>query len=479
MKSNLAIMTLKAVLALSAVTTFVACSSNAQTRSPAGTQDVGGGNGVTEGKIYEAYIVDVTTLKAFQKYVKPAFEKLDAPVKEGDETENGFYQVARMKTWYIAPVSLKPLSKEAIGFSASESKNVQFAVQTKDKVVIDKTLFDKMTIEEQGRLIMHEMVMSLFLVKYMSIPEIQASACRGGYCTQESQDNTEKWKEYFEAAFKPLPYKPLSNSDYEHIRAVTAWFFSHAAKPEVTRAQVFKVLIAHDFDKRFFSKSEPYDDKGEKKVIEVENSQELMMKATRRAQALGTMPDRCYGLRTKISFPCKLTMQKGEDHIYTTPFLYTLPGFEITLSSEKVNRKIHGYYGSKSSNEVSSNSLTEFVLYEQHLPETCLVGERVDDVVALLSTRENIMEPEFNANNAQWDYEAFIFQPKVITGELDSKENAGEIRVAQDTPRVTSIENDTIVVYSDDAKLEQTSAFATAFMNGMVGKSQCRPKASK
>lgn len=476
MKSNLTISTLKALLALSMVTSFVACSSNAQSRKPAalGTQDTGGGNGLAAGKIYEAYIIDVTTLPAY-KYVKPIFEKLDS--EESRKEGKGFESILKVKTWYLAPVSLKPLSKDAIGFSISEGENVQYAVQTKDKVVIDKNRFDKMSIKEQARLITHEMVMTMYLVKYMTFQEIQEAACRSGLCSAEDESYASgNWKEYIDIVYKPLPYKALSVNDYEHIRSVTGWLFNNAAKTEVTREQIYRLLLAHNFDKRIFTLQAG--DSGEKKELRVTNSQEFLLKVTRRAQALGTMPDRCVGLKTGIKFPCKVTMEKAEDHIYTIPFLMTTPGFKVSILSDKVNRTLYGNYGTTMTNEVASNSTYDFMIFADHLPEACLVGERVDQAVALLSTQENVMGASFDVNRAPWDYEAIIFQPKVITGEFEPADDSS-LNITQGTPKVTSLENDTIVAYSDDVKLEQTRAFSTSFMNGVPGNAYCRPKASK
>lgn len=466
MKSNLTITTLKAVLALSMVTSFVACTSNAQSRKPAalGTQDTGGGNGLADGKIYEAYIIDVKELPAYQKYVKPILQKLDDE-KDKKEGKEGFEALLRMKSWYLAPMSLKPLSKDAIGFSVSDVENVQYAVQTKHKIVIDKNLFDKMSLEEQGRLIWHEIVMNLYLVKYMSFAEISEAICRGGGECQNAQD-LEAVTAYVEVKYKAQKYRPLSKSDYEHIRAATAWLFKYGNSTEVTRSKIFRILLSHNFDGRIFN---PQNDSEKRKEIKIENSPAVLLKAYQKGLVLGSLPTKCYGLVTGIEFDCKITFEKqaprkvpyGKYMVDETPFV-------IKIESDKVTRVLTTQMNSSTSGEISSNGFYNFMMFENGNFNSCSLGGKREISFTMLSTQDDYMSDTFDVNKAVFDIEAVTFETAVIFEVGEEKEYYTDVRAQ--TPRVTSLENDVIVALRDPADFPEVQAYMKAVNNANMGR---------
>jgi hypothetical protein len=483
MKTKLALSTLKTLLALSMVTSFVACTTHAQDRKPAnmGTQDSGGGNGLTEG-VYDSFVVDVRKLPAYIKFIKPIFDKLDAsdptrrPGKEGTES------ILRYKTWYLAPMTLSKISKDVIGFSSSEDENIQYAIQTKNKIVIDKNLFDGMVEndpvhgeEKQAWLLLHEMTMSLYLQKYVDLFTLNKTICaNGGACDQISAD-MESAKEYIKYKYAPEKFRPLNADDYDHIRTVTAWIMNHGLDKDLTSARMSKIFQAHNFDKRFFNQpaQEPSKD------IKISDSGAAVIKAYQRGSALGTLPVKCYGIKTKILFDCTLEISKGSEEKVQLkssdkgePFITETPFF-ISLRSRDLNISVRSTMGRDAQGSTNQNSFFSITTFDFGRYDKCEIGGSHRNAMTFLKSQTDVNAADFNGDKAVYDIAAMLFMQNVIF-QIDSDQGMySSVRDAY--PKVTSLQNDAILMINDATDLKEAEAMAKIMMTGLASSIQSMP----
>lgn len=211
-----------------------------------GTSDTGGGTGLNL-KVFESYIVkDITALPEFKKYVQPILENLEKDRPKADFS----WSIARLKTWYIAPVNLSKIDKATLGVSFMATETQQFARQSKRQIWIDQRLWDKMKEEkDRGDLLVHEVVMAMYLLRFWSIEEL----CDMSKVLHPLESvNCGKFPEFFKDKFVAEKERPLTEEDNERIQFVTGWLLQNASNPEALR-NFDKVAEAKGFDKRFFN----------------------------------------------------------------------------------------------------------------------------------------------------------------------------------------------------------------------------------
>ncbi|MES2769579.1 MAG: hypothetical protein V4596_10590 [Bdellovibrionota bacterium] len=147
-------------------------SQNASGSNPSGTIDGGGGNSFKD-KMFESYIVKPKDLSGYE-ILEPLLKSLRKILNEDslDFTETGFpyYQLVNSvleKSWYLVPTDLQTIANEKIGVPLSQG-TIQVAFQTFDAVWINEKAFEKMVPEEKAKLILHEIVMGLKILKFES-----------------------------------------------------------------------------------------------------------------------------------------------------------------------------------------------------------------------------------------------------------------------------------------------------------------------
>lgn len=152
------------VFSLMVLASTLACASRGPAAEPVlrGTGDSGGGN-LYLGRPLESYIVKPTELPGG----KLALRKLGFMLEEDDIHPLRFIfdNVLKEKVWYAVPGPLRKIPAAVIG-SAVETE--QGALQTMEAVWLDSDLFAVMKEEDQARLILHEVVMGLRLLKFAS-----------------------------------------------------------------------------------------------------------------------------------------------------------------------------------------------------------------------------------------------------------------------------------------------------------------------
>lgn len=165
-----------------------------------GTADSGGGN-TLKGKPIESYAVKLGELTAFKSAVLPVIEGF----KHHTELHFAVETLLKHKIWYLIPGKLDTLPKEKIGAAIATD---QAALQDFKQVWINSEIYGAMSAEDQGRLLLHEILIGLRILKFDSPKE---------ECLRWSQDQNESCGSYSnEVRGKPSDLTP---DDYAQVRA--------------------------------------------------------------------------------------------------------------------------------------------------------------------------------------------------------------------------------------------------------------------
>lgn len=290
-----------------------------------GTSDSGGCNGV-ENKCFDSYIIDPTTLPAYKNIVKPLLENIKSsdPLKPStNSTGNAF----KIKLWYLAPVDLESLKKEALGVSFVKSEIQQIAIQSMKAIWIDKRIFDKMSEKDQAELLIHELIMSMYFIRFMTLNEIcNISLMLWG---KEGNEGCVNPPEYFTKSMPAEKLRPLTEEDNERIRFATAWLLQSAQNP-IQEVDFIRILKFQGFDKRFFNP----DNYGSKKDLppDLKISKKEMMDAIKASQLTGFIPEICTDGET--SAQCKIDFSETE--IKYQSFSIPALNLKITKNEEEL-----------------------------------------------------------------------------------------------------------------------------------------------
>lgn len=249
--------TLKTVIGLVACAQLLsACTDRSESASPKshngaaqvmGTGDGGGGNAINF-RMLESYKIDPTSL--------PAAKELQKLIDLGaSRMVNGF----KFKNWYLAPINLNKVPKDVLGISFSDSSYQQIAIQTKEAVWIDESLFNQMTILEQATLLTHELVMAVYLTRFYDVDETLKMLKASGPLHDRSVLN------YLNKILKSEPVRSLNANDYEEIRNMTAWLMNH--KDSATNEILLNEFSSRDYFKHIEAPSQEPAKEIEKRVF--------------------------------------------------------------------------------------------------------------------------------------------------------------------------------------------------------------------
>jgi hypothetical protein len=309
---------LKAVVALT-MTFAVACTGPGQsptlgaqgkTADPGqqnadGTTDGNGGNGVN-GKIYESYIVDPQNLPAYKNILETKIanmEKIwaDASVKlyPTSKPDATFNLIWKMKKWYIAPVSLQSLNKKTIGVEFTNENTEQLALQTDSEIWIDSRLFEKMSPEDQARLLLHEYVMTMYLFKFQKLNDLCITARTVSSQPEEYHCSD---RANAEELFPFEPKRDLDKADYTHIRSLTSSLMN--TQQFTSQKVLANLFLSQGFDKRTFRIYE-----GSETPMEL--TAEEMMSALKKAIYSQKFNGDCQGVQSGTVRSCALTLKES------------------------------------------------------------------------------------------------------------------------------------------------------------------------
>jgi len=271
-----------------------------------GTTHGGGGNGV-EGRPYEAYIQNPTELEAYHAYVRPRIANILGRDGSSESTLNSVEALLKSKTWVIAPMTLKPVDMLSLGVVFSKSETQQLGLQFKDEIWIDKTYFDKMTVQEQGQLILHEFVMLIYFLKFESFSSICTRFFKGQSLTVTANECSQEVDAYLPVE----SLRPLNDVDYQNIRRATALLDQEgvAALPD----RVLSIFRSNGFkDILFFS-----DALGAKVQESVELSGWQLGDLIQSAVLTHAFLPNCLRAESRTSVPCALQVTTP-----STPSIY-------------------------------------------------------------------------------------------------------------------------------------------------------------
>lgn len=315
-------------LALLPVHLFVGCSAKKDSSAPSvaapatpvpasqGTSDSGGGTGL-DGKVFESYAVDPRNLAAYKEVLEPLLKGLDS----SDGTETLPFEVTfKLQTWFIAPVVLDDVKKETLGVSFMKNATQQIARQKLGEVWISKKLYDAMSAKDQAELILHELVMSVYFMRFRSLADVCVAHAPPG----TSRQACETHRAYFDRTRPAEKLRTLNEKDNENIRYVTHWLLeTRGASVRDLRA----VMASHGFDPRFLKEARAADPgKPQSRSI----SPEALADVLNAAAAAGDLPNMCHGASGTGRAPCRIvfTATKSEAGSARSPSLRVKLSFE-------------------------------------------------------------------------------------------------------------------------------------------------------
>jgi len=349
--------TIQFLLALPTMLFFLGCQKNRQidmrkmhNNSVQGPNDSGGGD-TCNGKLIESYKVDITMLPEFKNYLEPILEKLISN-NESPKPTSPFSFSAEMKNWYILDCKLKDIPSERKGLYI---ETYQTAIHTAREVFIDSLSYSSMSQQEKAKLLLHEMVMGHYLLKYLSLEQI----CKMSNSCNDDFIKVSRWK-----MFRPENYKPLGEEDHQKIRNVTAWLWSQ--KENLNTDSFLTFLKNNDFDKRFSVAS----DASENINKEIQIQHDVLVRMFKKYQWAKIFPGFCqFNLVTNLSesicefsvnseirdikfaenislkhLSLKVKLTRNSDKkIFEQEFLYPLSGDkqQITLHMSKIGSVVN------------------------------------------------------------------------------------------------------------------------------------------
>jgi hypothetical protein len=319
---------LAATLMILSVDLLVACQpkgggpapSASRDSKPQGTSDSGGGTGL-EGKVFESYIVDPVKLPAYEKYVAPLLAHLLD--KEGKSQSGQYSQIFRWRSWYLAPVELNKIDKESLGVSFMKNETQQIARQSMKSVWIDKRIYDQMSLEDQGNLLLHEFVMSVYFMRFMSVNDL----CSLSLILEDSwtsKNDCSKMPEHLPKFFLPENIRALNDVDNDNIRYVTGWIKENA-KSDVDQLKFLNVLAYKGFDKRFFN---PNQKDLPEKDRNLTLSRQQFLEIFQSASLTKSLPDHCADINGEHKFNCRMTWEEKKLKFGATA---GVPGFHLSF----------------------------------------------------------------------------------------------------------------------------------------------------
>lgn len=188
-----------------------------------GTGDSGGGSGI-DNQVLESFVTEVTSLSEWKKYIEPIAINIDR-AKRTWENQNVFIALTKSKRWFIAPITLSNIPKDRLGLGFSQDPLQQIALQTEREIWVDKSIYEKGDEEARALLLLHEVVLGLYTLKFKTGSEV----CKA--LTPKPSQVCED-AEAVEATHGSEPPMVRSKSalgerDYQNIREMTSWLFSH------------------------------------------------------------------------------------------------------------------------------------------------------------------------------------------------------------------------------------------------------------
>lgn len=436
-----------ALLATLSVDIFVGCGNPGNTQPASGplapsssgptpikangTSDSGGCNGVG-GRCYDSYIVDATALPAYRDYLAKIFANV-IDKNDGGKPINYDYFL-KTKTWYILPSHLEPIDKIVLGATALNSKSEQIARQTMREIWIDQDFYNKMSVTDQGVVLLHEYVMSLYIFKFMSYTEIcQRSA---GIDSAHASSCDPKQIALVEKMMPAEKQIPLNAKDYENIRFVTGWLKGALVKP-VSKDDLFKVLAANGFDKRFFRS----DDWQKNPPKDIKMTHQQFIDAIVGTERAGRMPNVCASFSGGASQNCLVHVTDQSGAIGKS----LIAGLALQVSSGTSALSLLDITGDEINlvpePDMNGGAAYSVAFGDWHM-QKYKIGDRVYSGFLIFSK-------ESDAEQSGFTLQSIVVRPGVIV----SIDKSRSVVCQLETPKIEKFFDDGVVITRDDGAI--------------------------
>lgn len=435
MKATKTLSRLGLLWAAALATVFVACQpigqrGASQPPRQEGTTDGGGGTGF-DGKVYESYIVDISKHPAYLKYLSPVFDKLTGQTPTDNQIMiSTWNEMWRMKTWYIAPLKLKKsFSKEVLGYSSSKDDYEIYAVNREREIVIDKGYFDKMNEREQADIIQHEIVMSVYFLKFKKMSDL-CVVLKNAFKNDSNCEETKQIDELFPA----VPARALTEKDNVNIRTMTGVLLNPGGR---TPKEIVAKFVENEFDERLFQMdwSERLGSSSEAEELKIGELEKIIVSA----KVLNQLPNHCTFITSVKGGPCKLEFLQN----LTSPLRgQDLPafGFRISYNGDVIYNE-RGYSQGSHFATKTFDPISKRFLYMIPLTPVYIDNPKVGDAYRMMILFASKDDRGFR-------FEGVAVLPSVITSVTIKDPSAAlkEYVCTADAPTPTKLSEDRLVV---------------------------------
>ncbi|WP_413583308.1 hypothetical protein [Bdellovibrio sp. HCB288] len=227
--------------------------SNPVGRDVGGT-DSGGDNGV-QGRNIEDYAVNIQKEANYLQFVLPIITKL---AETHPRFASDMVHIANERTWYMVPVELKALRASQIGLKFADESVQQFALQNLRSIWINTKYYNAFeSPESKGRLILHEILMGVRLMKlksevdncYSSIALLKLDATKIKAYQKGREECATTYMFGRKDAFAVVPGQnpdlELTNHDYDGIRELGVHLWNRNG--EISAAELNAWIKINDF----------------------------------------------------------------------------------------------------------------------------------------------------------------------------------------------------------------------------------------
>lgn len=214
------------------------------TQAQGGTDQTGGGNGIG-GIPLDKFIFPVQEKTSYKNYVTPIMNRLS---KAFPRLAADFYHISQNRDWYFVPAPLTEISGKILGTYAPTD---QLALQDLNKIWIDKIKFEAMAEEDQGVLLVHEIMMGIRLLKYKERQDLCIAKAAVAMLNTENEKAGEEYrveKKYCRSTYPVLDGTQntsfsLGKDDYDLIRKLV----SRLIRTQIDTEEVKSLIDAYHF----------------------------------------------------------------------------------------------------------------------------------------------------------------------------------------------------------------------------------------
>ncbi len=422
----------------------------------------GGGNG-TNGRLYESFAVQIAELPAYKNIAEKVLLRLFDEAKGEKAVLNKHLKI---KTWYLVPNHLKPIDKEIIGVSQTQSSTQQLAFQTEKEIWIDPIYFNQMTEADQATLIVHEMMMLYYGLKSKDLNTL----CQMGIMSKDDSVNCEMFNVY-DSYFPAQNLQSLDKNDYQNIRTVTNYFMSNFENADLSINNFKQKMIQNGFDRRLFTPVSNVETDGYVKV-----TTSFIFEQISKLNFLNRPLDKCFSKYLNKEIPCQISTKNETETIRTK---YEVQWQDEEWQIQKQNRENVQIFNSmlielKNAHQVQSLTLNRLIKESEIIQKLSVVPvdwneERyafimtyapVKEAKAGEKTKMNIFlfkeQTVFATNEKIYELQGIIVKQVAVTDvvhptpEYYFKTN----RCISKEVAATNPQDDTLLIYNEDKNLE-------------------------